>query len=231
MSTTTPLTVGIPTYNRAPLLAQAIESVLAQSFTRFRLVVSDNASEDRTPETVAGYADERIGYLRPPSNVGPIANLNRLIEQTGTEYLVLLPDDDILLPGHLEATVGMLERFPSAGLTHAAFQLIDADSRVIRTVRPCPSRSAATVQRRDRALEHLMSSPGGLCFSTIAYRTRAIVDAGGFRAEEEPFGDRQLWMRIALGWDFGYLAQPLAGFRAHAKTVSTNVAAPAGGAP
>jgi hypothetical protein len=70
-----------------------------------------------------------------------------------------------------------------------------------------------------------MTSPCGLCFSSIAYRTKAIVHAGGFRADEEPFGDRQLWMRIALDWDFGYLATPLAGFRAHANTVSTNVAA------
>jgi glycosyltransferase involved in cell wall biosynthesis len=220
---TTPLTVGIPTYNRAALLTRAIDSVLAQSFTAFRLIVSDNASEDRTAETVAAYADERIEYLRSEHNVGPIANLNGLIARADTEYLVLLPDDDILLPGHLAATLAMLQRCPSVGLVHSAYQLIDADSRVLRRVHPRPFR-AATVDPRERALEHLMASPGGLCFSTIAYRTRAIVAAGGFQAHEEPFGDRQLWMRIALEWDFGYLPQPLAGFRAHPDTVSTNVA-------
>jgi glycosyltransferase involved in cell wall biosynthesis len=222
---TTQLTVGIPTFNRSKLLAEAIESVLAQSFTNFRLIVSDNASDDDTPKVVESYGDQRVEYQRSDHNRGAIGNINRLIELAETEYLVLLPDDDLLYPGHLEATVGLLERFPTAGLAHSAYHLIDQHSRVVRRIDPCSTRSGVTLQPRDRALEQLMTSPGGLCFSSIAYRTRAIVDAGGFRADEEPFGDRQLWMRIALNWDFGYVATPLAGFRAHADTVSTNVAA------
>ena len=69
------------------------------------------------------------------------------------------------------------------------------------------------IDRRDRALEYLMVSDWGLCFPSVAYRTKAILEAGGLREEEGPFGDRQLWMRIALDWDFGYIAKPLAGFR------------------
>jgi glycosyltransferase involved in cell wall biosynthesis len=219
------VTVGIPTFNRAEWLRETIESVLAQTFTSFRLVVSDNASDDDTPDVVRSFSDERIDYVRSERNVGAIGNLNRLIALAETELLVLLPDDDVLYPEHLEATVKLLERFTTVGIAHSACDFIDERSRVIRRVNPWVSRSAVTIARRDRALERLMTSAGGLCFSSVVYRTRAIVAAGGFRQEEEPFGDLKLWMRIALDWDFGYIAKPLVGFRAHQETITANISA------
>jgi glycosyltransferase involved in cell wall biosynthesis len=224
----TKLTVGIPTFNRAGLLREAIESVLAQTFTNFRLIVSDNASDDDTPHVVRAFSDERIDYVRSERNVGAIGNLNRLIALAETEFLVLLPDDDVLYPGHLGAAVEVLERFETIGLAHSAFEWIDARSRVIRRVNPLRSRSPVTIERRDLALERLMVSHDGLCFASVTYRTRAIVEAGGFREEEEPFCDRELWMRIALDWDFGYIAKPLVGFRTHPESITTNVAAQQG---
>ena len=71
--------MGIPTFNRAGWLRESIESVLAQTFTDFRLIVSDNASDDDTPEVVRSFATTGFDYLRTERNVGPIANLNRLI--------------------------------------------------------------------------------------------------------------------------------------------------------
>ena len=68
----TKLTVGIPTFNRAAWLRESIESVLAQTFTSFRLIVSDNASDDDTPEVVRSFGDERIDYVRSERNVGAI---------------------------------------------------------------------------------------------------------------------------------------------------------------
>jgi glycosyltransferase involved in cell wall biosynthesis len=217
------ITVGIPTFNRSRLLKETIETVLAQSFTSFRLIVSDNASEDDTPDVVQSYSDERIEYVRSARNIGAIGNLNRLIALAETDFLVLLPDDDGLYPGYLAATVELLERFDSVGLVHTAWDRIDARSRVIRRVNPVMSRSPARIDRGDRALEWLMVSGWGPCFSSIAYRTKAIVDAGGLREDEQPFCDRQMWMRIALDWDFGYIAKPLARFRTHPETIGANV--------
>lgn len=221
----TKLTVGIPTFNRAELLTETIRSVLAQTCTSFRVIVSDNASDDDTPDVVRSFSDDRIEYRRSERNIGAIGNLNRLVALADTEFLVLLPDDDVLYPGHLEAALELLEQHETIGLAHTACNLIDARSRVIQYVSPLASRSPVRIERRDRALDRLMVSGWGLCFSSVAYRTKAIVAAGGFREEEEPFGDRQLWMRIALDWDFGYIAKPLAGFRKHPQTVTTNVAA------
>ena len=57
-------------------------------------------------------------------------------------------------------------------------------------------------------------------FPTVAYRTKAIVEAGGLREEQGPFGDRQTWMRIGLNWDFGYISESLVGFRTHPDTIT-----------
>jgi glycosyltransferase involved in cell wall biosynthesis len=219
------LTVGIPTFNRAGWLRESIESVLAQTFADFRLIVSDNASEDDTPEVVRSFDDDRIHYVRSQRNVGSIGNFNRLIALAETEFLVLLPDDDVLYPGHLAAAVDVLERFDTVGLVHSAFEFIDAQSRVVREVAPLVSRSPVKIDRRDRALEYLMVSDWGLCFPSVAYRTKAVLEAGGLREEEGPFGDRQLWMRIALDWSFGYIAKPLVGFRTHPDTITRSIGA------
>lgn len=219
------VTVGIPTFNRARWLREAIDSVLAQTYTDFRLIVSDNASDDDTPDVVRSLNDKRITFVRSERNAGASGNLNRLIELAETEFLVLLPDDDVLYPGHLEAAVKLLERFETVGLAHSAFDYIDARSRLIRRVHPVVSRSLVKVRRSDLALEWLMVSPEALCFSSVAYRTKALIEAGGFREDEGPFRDRQTWMRIALDWDFGYIAKSLVGQRTHPGTLTTTTAA------
>jgi glycosyltransferase involved in cell wall biosynthesis len=224
----TRVTVGIPTFNRAEWLGGAIQSVLAQTFTNFRLIVSDNASDDATPDVVRSFSDSRIDYVRSERNIGPAGNFNRLIALAKTEFFVLLPDDDVLYPDHLGAAVEVLDRFASIGLVHSAFDVIDERSHVTQSINPLHSRSPVTIERSDRVLERLMVSSWPACFSSVVYRTKAIIAAGGFRDELEPFGDIHLWMRMALDWDFGCIAKSLVGFRVHRHSASMNIGTQAG---
>jgi glycosyltransferase involved in cell wall biosynthesis len=217
------VTVGIPTYNRSTLLKEAIESVLAQTFTDFRLLVSDNASDDDTAEVVRSFGDDRIDYRRTERNIGAAANFRRVLDLAESDYLLILPDDDSIYPGYLRAAVDVLERFEDTGLAHCAFDLIDDDSRIVRRMHPIATRERIAIERGDEALERLMVSNWPLNFSSVLYRTKAILAADGIRAEEEPFGDLQLWMRMALKWDFGYIAEPLAAFRVHDESTSSNI--------
>jgi hypothetical protein len=92
------VSVGIPTYRRADKLARAVESVLGQTHRNIELVISDNASDDRT-ETLCralSASDERIRYLRSSVNRGPTANFNTLFGEMGGEYVMVLSDDDWL---------------------------------------------------------------------------------------------------------------------------------------
>ena len=89
------VTVAIPTYNRAHYLPEAIESVLAQTFQDFELLILDNASTDNTPELVKSFKDERIRYVRNQTNIGMFGNCNKALELARGEYVIIFHDDDI----------------------------------------------------------------------------------------------------------------------------------------
>lgn len=217
------ITVGIPTFNRSSWLKESIASVLAQTYPHFRLIVSDNASDDDTSNVVQSFDDVRIDYVRSEHNVGAIGNINRLIGLVDSEFLVILPDDDILYPGYLEAAAEVMARYETAGLGHSAFDVIDAESNVIQQMRPLRSNTSVTLEQREHALERMMLSTWPICFSSVIYRTEAIVEAGAFQEGDEAFGDLRLWMQIATRWDFAYIAQPLTGFRVHSQSLTTSL--------
>ena len=109
------VTVFIPTYNRAGLLPHAIAGVLAQTYDDFRLIVSDNASTDETPNVVASFDDPRLEYVRQPENLGLLGNHNWFLERVESDYALILPDDDLVYPDMLERTVAELASRPEAG--------------------------------------------------------------------------------------------------------------------
>ena len=92
------VTVLVPTYNRAHWVGGAIESILAQTYADFHLVVSDNASTDATREVVARFGDPRLTYVRRDVNCGLNEHYNSWFERVETEYLFIVPDDDRLAP-------------------------------------------------------------------------------------------------------------------------------------
>lgn len=88
--------VCIPTYNRADLLATAIESVLSQDFDDFELIICDNASTDNTEAVVRSYQDRRIRYVRYENLVSMYANHNRCVNIAQSEWIIFLHSDDFL---------------------------------------------------------------------------------------------------------------------------------------
>jgi glycosyltransferase involved in cell wall biosynthesis len=116
--------VCIPTYNRAFSLPTAIESVLAQDFTDFELVICDNASNDNTEEVVKNYRDERIRYVRYKDLVSMYANHNRCIELAQADWLIFLHSDDEFEKGSFSfywnsiKTVQNIDIFYSANQVH-----------------------------------------------------------------------------------------------------------------
>jgi len=218
------ITVGIPTFNRAALLRETIESVLGQTYRDFSLIVSDNASTDETRDVVASLADSRLQYVRAEENVGMIGNFNRLIGLAGTEFLMLLPDDDRLYPEYLGSVVEILQQNPSVGAVHTAFDEIDAETHVQKHgVSYVTAKDPPLVEPGHAFLERSMTSTP-ILFASTAYRTRAIRDAQGMTTREEPFADVPLFMRIALKWDFAYVDRPLAAFRVHDASVTKQLA-------
>ncbi|MBO9541914.1 glycosyltransferase family 2 protein [bacterium] len=129
----TRITVGIPTFNRANYLSQAVESVLAQDFEDFELLVVDNASTDHTPEVMEAFVrrDARVRYVRNAANLGMGGNWWRLVDLAHHAYLKMLMDDDLLKPGCLSAFDRAIDQAPTASLIASLSDLVDDRGTVI----------------------------------------------------------------------------------------------------
>ncbi len=108
------LSVVIPTWNRAGLVSEAIESALLQREGAVEVIVVDDASTDGTADALAGRFGSRIRLLRMPERRGPGAARNAGVRVATGELLAFLDSDDLGLPGKLDAELRMFERFPDA---------------------------------------------------------------------------------------------------------------------
>lgn len=115
------VSIGMPVYNGERFLREAVQSLLAQSFSDFELIISDNASTDGTAdlckELVAG--DPRIIYYRQARNIGGAANFNFLLAKARGKYFKWAACDDVCRPSLLQACVDVLEHEPGAILSFA----------------------------------------------------------------------------------------------------------------
>jgi glycosyltransferase involved in cell wall biosynthesis len=127
------VTIGIPVYNGANFLGAAIESILAQSYSDFELLISDNASTDATQDICCSYArcDPRIRYIRQPKNVGAARNHNILVESSESRYFKWAAHDDVIAPDFLATCVEALERNPNCVLASPASTYIDEKGAVL----------------------------------------------------------------------------------------------------
>ncbi|HEV2954234.1 MAG TPA: glycosyltransferase family A protein, partial [Candidatus Dormibacteraeota bacterium] len=103
------MTVLMPNFNHARFLPQSVGSVLGQTYSDWRLIVSDNASTDESLQVLAGFDDPRISIIRQDINVGLMPNINLLLGQLTGDFSVVLPADDWWEPTFLEETVSMLD--------------------------------------------------------------------------------------------------------------------------
>jgi len=106
------VSVCIPTYNYGRFLGQAIESVLAQTWGDFELVVCDNASTDDTQAVIGSFRDERIRSHRNDTNIGLFGNFSRCLELAQGELVKFVCSDDWLAPTYLERTVPVMRDHP-----------------------------------------------------------------------------------------------------------------------
>jgi glycosyltransferase involved in cell wall biosynthesis len=127
--------VGLPVYNGEEFLGAAIESVLAQSFRDLELIISDNASTDRTERICGGYAsrDARVSYHRASENHGIVWNYNRVFELSSSEFFMWFSHDDILASNYLERCVEVLRKEPSVVLCFSNWGEIDAGGQLLGT--------------------------------------------------------------------------------------------------
>jgi hypothetical protein len=214
-STATPrVTVFIPTYNRAHWLGESIESVLAQTYRDFVLIVSDNASTADTPDVVGQFQDDRLSYVRLDEQIGLNDHFNRCYGLAETEYMFLIPDDDRMTTDALELTIPVLDANPHVGLVHGCADLVDEYETVIASAHDMTGLSGDEVETGLDFIRRSIDAGYRVHASTALIRTSALADVR-LRDDDFPVTDVGLWMRMALSWDIAFLARTLATVRIH----------------
>ena len=127
------VSVGLPVYNGERYVAQAIESILAQTYENLELIISDNASTDRTSEICEHYAalDRRVRYLRQEVNLGAARNFNRVFELANdSKYFKWAAHDDWIAPTFLRECITTLETSPDAVLCQSLAEIVSGDGQL-----------------------------------------------------------------------------------------------------
>ena len=170
------LGVGLPVYNGEDFLARAIDSVLAQTFRDFEIIISDNGSTDRTEEICRDYAsrDARVSYHKAAENRGIVWNYNQVFALSSNELFVWFSHDDILAPTYLEKCVEILQKDPSVVLSFSNWGEIDSTGKLQGSYKSRVVMDSADPVERFRAgirLDHLCEPWCGVTRADIARKT------------------------------------------------------------
>lgn len=198
----------MPVHNGARWLADAIDSVLAQDFTDFELILVDDASRDASPAIMdeAAARDPRVRLFRLDANVGLPAALNHGFAAARGELHSWTSDDNLLRPQMLTRLVAALDAQPDAHIVHADFTLIDEEGVELGRSRVGP------VERL------LYGNNVGACF---LYREGVTKALGGYDTELFGVEDYDFWLRAALRFQFVALHEDLYIYRKHGGSLTS----------
>ena len=199
----------IPAYNAARFLPAALDSVVAQTFPDWRILLVDDGSTDNTPEVLAPYREklrDRLLYFHQ-SNAGLPAARNTAIRHATAEFLAILDADDEWLPQRLAKTLERFRQDPGVGLTYGFVARTDTEGKV--------------VQIFDRPHHHaegwvapfLYMRQLNLPCPTVSVRRTCIEEVGLFDETLRATEDRDLWLRIALRYKVGLIPEVIANYR------------------
>lgn len=196
------VSVIIPTYNRAELLPRAVDSVLAQTFTNYEIIIVDDCSPDNTQAIISEFDDSRIRSLRHERNQGASAARNTGIEYARGEYIAFLDDDDEWLPINLEEQVRILDSSSHrVGLIYGWMDTVeDSSGRLI-------------LGSRDTMSGDVFEDALGLNFPptpTLLVRSSVAREVGGFDESLTIYEDPDFFLRISQRYEVSVLPKVVA---------------------
>lgn len=211
----TAVSVVVPTYNNAAHVGATVESVLAQTFPDFELVISDHSSDDRTWEIVQQYAaDPRVQLHRIDRGGGASRNWNHATGLATAELLKLVCGDDVLEPNCLERQVSAFsEAGDGVAMVASRRQVVDATGRAIMRSRGLAALSGRTsaadaVRQTVRAGTNIFGEP-----ACVMVRRDALAAAGGWDGRDGYVIDLRTYLRVLERGDLVAIPQSLASFR------------------
>lgn len=203
------VSVVIPTHNRAALLREALDSVSAQTFRDFELIVIDDGSTEDIKAQVVGHP-ARPRVVRQ-AHEGPAAARNLGLREAAADLVAFLDSDDLWHPTKLEVFLKAVDQNPDCSIFYGPMSPID------RQGNPVPGR---TKRCHDGWITQQLFCSSFVHVPTILCRKDAILAVGGFDASLPVCEDYDLWLRLSIRERFGLIDQPLAKRRLHDNRLS-----------
>lgn len=202
------VTVLMPTYNVAPYIDEAVNSILRQRFQDFELLVVDDSSTDGTWERVCRYDDPRIRRVRHDHNLGLAENLNSGLALIETEYVARMDGDDIAEPDWLESEVRFLDLHPNIGVCGGGGKVFGSQHFTIRPPADAPS----------VAVNMLFEC----CITVPTFRISLFHKHGiRYRSEAFPAEDYRFWADCLQVTEICNIPRVLFHYRKHESQIST----------
>lgn len=214
------VTIAIPTYNRASWLGDCLRSALSQTYPHFDVLVSDNASTDRTPEVLRQFSDPRIRVVRQQTNIGLLPNWNACLSEAKGDYIVFVSDDDRIAPWMLERCVALTKGHPQIPVV---ITLSDVRSTSRGQTRPGQASSRLRTGVRNRTgiwngadiLMEYLKDQIDIAMSSIMLQTAPLRAIGGFPINLPHAGDVAAWAPLLLMGKAGMVNESCATFSVH----------------
>lgn len=202
----------MPVYNCQRYLAEAVDSVLAQTFEDFELIAVDDGSTDRSKEILDRYAarDSRVRVISRP-NTGIVGALNDGIDAAQGEFLARMDGDDISLPHRFARQIHYLRSNPDCCMVGSRVVLIDADGD--------PIREWVTETSHDQIDAAHLTGGWPVVHPSVMMRTQAVREAGGYREAFKWLEDVDLFLRLAERGRLANLPESLLKYRKHRDSV------------
>ena len=209
------VSVCIPVYNGEVFLEETLQSLLAQTYANWELIVVDENSEDRTREIVQSFADQ---YPDMPVKIyvnevrlRQARNMNRALQLAQGEFIKVLCADDLMEPDCLAVQVSALQKHPSAVLAGCSKKVINAKGRYLFTVNRMPNgfiRGTEAIKACFRAGTNIIGEP-----SLVLLRASALQGSPLMNSDIPNCTDLDLWLRLLVHGDMVFSAKPLGSFR------------------
>jgi glycosyltransferase involved in cell wall biosynthesis len=208
------ISVIIPAYNASRTVGATVDSVLAQTFRDFELIVIDDGSQDDTGDVVSAREDPRVSLIRIP-NGGVAAARNRGLDVATGSYVAFLDADDVWQPAKLQRQYDAMANLSEVGLSFTSIQLVD-DALQRFGVNPALARSDYA---EALLLEGNVVTGGG---SSVLARASVVDEAGRFDSDLSQCADWDMWLRLSTITSFLPLHEELVLYRSVPGTMSSD---------
>ena len=208
------VTIAIPTFNRATLLKGCIASALSQTYPHFEVLVSNNASPDDTGMVLDGFSDPRLRVITQETNIGLLPNWNACLENARGDYIVLVSDDDRIMPSLLERCAALIAEQPQLPIVVTLSNLHAAS--LSQTRPPRASRSCETgIWDGTTILNAFLADQITVNVCGVMMRTDLLRERGGIPLDLPHTADVAAWAPLLLLGRAGLINEPCATYTYH----------------